>query len=1125
MKNTFNSLSASASTMNAQSSLRRNPDGVLRVTTPVAAACAVICLTLSSAAWAQSTYQPLQPAPISSQQTTPPSVLRGPISGVDYSANAQVARVEVEVEKNDLPADGQSTNQITVRLFDKNGAVLQGEALITIEHSAGRVLIPGAKTDELGPGRLDVDKVTPGVQLKVTNGVGKFNLLAPVEPTDVKIRITAGAAVVNGTVSYLPELRDMIAAGLIEGIVNFKKTSNSVIVPTRIDDGFERELRRWTKEFNDGKGNYGLRTAFFLKGKVKGDMLLTAAFDSDKETNARLLRDIDPNRFYPVYGDSSINGFDAKSRERLYIRLDSGKSYALYGDFSTGDGFSQLTGGGAVAGVKSRNLGAYNRSATGLRGHFEKPNYFVNGFLVDDNQKQLIEEYRGNGTSGPYSVANNSAIENSEKVELITRDKNALSVVKTVQILQRSVDYAFEPFSGRILFKSPIPSIDVNGDPVSIRITYEVEQGGKKFLTYGLDGQVKIGESFEVGGSYVEDKNPTSPYRLSSINAGVRLGKSGSIVLEVANSSSTAYSIGTGSTATSTLTPSGAAGEARNDRKGSAVRLEGNYNEGSLDARGWFMRAERDFYNPAASISEGKQELGLSAKLKLTEALAVYGTAQRNEDTIPANKPGRDAYALGLNWKATDRLTLDGSLRRTQEDAGYAGTSAITSNSGAGGGFYGLGTDVVNPTTGTSVLGSGLNPVVAGGGLNPKDVSASTIRLAADYRATDRWSVNGEVEAGSSDQWRYGLGTAYQLSERSKLYGRFERRTGLTSDASLNSADRSNSFVAGIDNTFASGPTVYSEFRMRDSISSDTAQNRDMQLASGVRNSWNYAEGIVYTGGAEFLKVYNGTAREAFAINGGLDYSVSQLWKFSGRLEFRRVFDDKATAVNDTQDQYLSTLSVARKIDRDWTMLARNYLLYQNNKDGGTKLEDRFQIGAAWRPVDHNRWNALARYEYKTVADKTTSAGVSTNGDNYRSHIISLHGDYHPSRPWWFNGRFALKNTVDKTLPAASQGYTAWLVGGRVTYDITENWDIGLMTSYMYSPQGSAKQWAQGAEVGYLVRQNLWLSAGVNWMGFSDKDLTGSDYTNRGVYLRLRFKFDGTLFQGKDTNVNRALDR
>ena len=118
-----------------------------------------------------------------------------------------------------------------------------------------------------------------------------------------------------------------------------------------------------------------------------------------------------------------------------------------------------------------------------------------------------------------------------------------------------------------------------------------------------------------------------------------------------------------------------------------------------------------------------------------------------------------------------------------------------------------------------------------------------------------------------------------------------------------------------------------------------------------------------------------------------------------------------------------------------------------------------------------------------------------------------------------------MKKTTDKTLPAGQQGYSAWLVGGRLTYDVTENWDVGLMTNYMYSPQGSSMQWAQGAEVGYLLRQNLWLSAGVNWMGFSDAQLTGSEYTNKGVYMRLRFKFDASLFQGKDTDVNRALNR
>ena len=1087
---------------------------------PVVQACVALCAAAASIASAQS-FKPLDPVGISAQQTTPPAVLRGTVSGVDYSANAKVARIAVEIAKDSLPADGQSTNDITVRLFDGKGAPLQGEAFVTIEHSAGRVLINGAKTDELGPGRLDADKVTTGVQLKVVNGVGIFKLMAPVEPTDLKMRITAGSAVAQGTISYLPELREMVAAGLIEGIIGWKKSGSAGIVPVRIDDGFEREIRRWASSFNDGKGNAAVRSAFFLKGKVKGDMLLTMAFDSDKETNGRLLRDIDPNRFYPVYGDSAITGFDAKSRGRLYIRLDSGKSYALFGDFSTGDGFSQLTGGGTVAGAKTRDLGAYNRSATGLRGHYEQSGYFVNGFAFEDKLKQLVEEYRGNGTSGPYSVANNGAVEGSEKVELITRDKNALGIVKSIKTLLRSEDYSFEPFSGRILFKSPIPSIDINGDPVSVRITYEVDQGGPNFWTAGLDGQVKLGEKVEVGGSIVKDNNPVSPYQLASVNAAVRLGESGRISLEVANASSTRYTSGLGAT----LTPSGGVGEVRDDRSGSAVRLEGVYKEGEWDAKAWFARSEKEFYNPAASVSEGRGELGLSARYKLNKDLSVYGLVQRNEDRAVPTEPTRDALALGATWAATDRLSFDFSIRKTREDAGYAGGSSITSNSVTGGGFAGIGAGAVNPSTGTAILGGGLNTTAAGAGLNVNSINSTSLRLGANWQATERVTLNGEIELGNDASRRFAAGANYQLTERSKLYARVETRTGLTSSAALNNNDKSTSLVAGIDNTFASGPTVFSEFRLRDALSGATALDRDMQLASGVRNTWNYAEGIAFTGGVEYLKIFNGTTRNALAVNGGMDYSADPLWRFSGRLEARRVFNDKTTPVNDTQDQYLSTLSVARKIDRDWTLLARNYLLVQNNNDAvagvsGKKLEDRFQIGAAWRPVDHNRWNSLMRYEFKKVSDRSVVAG-----EDYQSHIVSLHGDYHPSRPWWFNGRFALKSTTDKALPAGDQRYTAWLVGGRATYDITENWDIGLMTSLMYSPNGSAKQWAQGAEVGYLMRQNLWLSAGVNWVGFSDKDLTGSDYTNRGVYLRLRFKFDGNLFKGKDTDTNRALNR
>ena len=94
-----------------------------------------------------------------------------------------------------------------------------------------------------------------------------------------------------------------------------------------------------------------------------------------------------------------------------------------------------------------------------------------------------------------------------------------------------------------------------------------------------------------------------------------------------------------------------------------------------------------------------------------------------------------------------------------------------------------------------------------------------------------------------------------------------------------------------------------------------------------------------------------------------------------------------------------------------------------------------------------------------------------------------------------------------------------------MVYDITENWDLGLMAAMQVGQYG-AQQHAMGVEAGYLVQQNLWLSVGYNHTGFAaDRDLAGYEYTREGAFLRLRFKFDQNLFAGGNKNINRALDR
>ena len=172
-------------------------------------------------------------APALAQAAGAPSVFQQAIGPVDYAANSRVARIVVDLDRNGVPADGQSPVRLTLRLFGADGQPVGGTTFATVEASGGRLLLPQARTDELGPGRLDADRVTAGTQVRVENGVAEFTLLAPAEPMEVRLRVTAGRQEAAGTVSFLPELRDMLAVGLIEGVLNLSNRAGSQLAQPR----------------------------------------------------------------------------------------------------------------------------------------------------------------------------------------------------------------------------------------------------------------------------------------------------------------------------------------------------------------------------------------------------------------------------------------------------------------------------------------------------------------------------------------------------------------------------------------------------------------------------------------------------------------------------------------------------------------------------------------------------------------------------------------------------------------------------------------------------------------------------------------------------------------------------
>jgi hypothetical protein len=1056
------------------------------------------------------------------QDANKPQLFRGEQSGINYANNALVGGITVEVDRNAVPADGQGPVKLKVMLTGRDGKPLSQTVFITVEHSGGRVLLPGARTDEFGPRRLDADRSTPGVQLRVDAGVVEFALLAPAEAQDVRIRITAGSEEAAGVISFVPEQRPMVAAGLLEGIVNFR--NGAQLSQPRRNDGFDQDIQNWAREFSGGKNSAAARAAFYLKGMVSGDVLLTAAYDSDKNTRARLLRDVRPDELYPVYGDASLRSFDARSGDRLYVRVDKNKSYALYGDFVTGDGFTQAIGQGAVASLKQRSLGNYNRTATGARVHHEDGGFTGNVFALRDSLRQVVEELASQG-SGPYGLRNNGVLEGSEKVEVIVRDRTQPARIISVRPLTRLVDYTFEPFSGRVLLSSFLASVDDNLNPVSLRVTYEVDQGGTPFWVAGADAQVRLTDGIEVGGSAVTDRNALAPYDLVSGNVTFKLAPRTAVVVEGAQSTSTVNTNPTNQSTAQAL--AGRSGEVR----GKAVRVELAHEGDSTDARVFYGKSSPLFNNLAAPLNGGREEVLVQGGYKLTPELKLTGEVLKSEDRN-AGGGERSQGGIGLRWLATERLTLDASLRAARETVGtqgngslswpYSNTAGLTSSigSGSGGGALGFGNQVVDPATGLPVIQQGGLPNATSRLAAGTKLSSNSVRLGAGFRVTDNFTLGaeGESDVSGDRRRRVALGGDYSVAERTRLYGRLERQSGWVNLGGVSDTGTSaTAVVFGVDSSYLRDTQLFSEYRLRDAIA-----GRDVQQASGVRNSWDVAPGWRVNAAFENLRVVSGQTAPVNAISAGVDWSAHELWRASTKLELRRSGDIASTPDNDTFTTTLWQAMVARKLDRDWTLLARNHLLKTDYAARGDVLQDRAQLGLAYRDTDTNRVNALGKLEFKTETDASNAAVGELRS---RAVIASVNADYHPSRPWWLTGRIAAKSQSDVFEGGVASRFRAALVAGRLVYDLTENWDLSLLAAAQLGGAG-ARQTAYGAEVGYLLRQNLWLSAGVNASGFAgDADLSGYEYTRRGFYLRLRFKFDENLFSGGNPVVNRSLDQ
>lgn len=940
--------------------------------------------------------------------------LRGTVR-IDVVAPGELARLRIELPAATLHADGATATPLTVHVEDRDGIPVTARTPLTLGTSAG--LLRGD----------DLDPREPGLQVFAEQGRVEVALVAPGEPGEALVRVASGVLEGERRVRFLPYLRPLLGVGVVDAVLDWSKLGRGDLVPAHQDDAFDEEIRELLVGEQDDERTAGVRGALFLKGKIKGEVLLTLRVDSEEDRYETLFRDIEPDRFYPVYGDSSTRGFDAQSSSRFYVRVDKGPSYVLYGDFVTEE-LDDAVG-----------LGAYRRGLTGGRGHFERKWISLDAFASYDDKAQIVEEIRGRGIAGPYDLQQGDLLENSELVEILVRDRDQPSLVIEIRSLARFVDYQIDWIAGTLLLREPLPSFDSNLNPMSVRITYEVETGGDNFWVAGASAKVRPVERLQIGASYVEDRNPTDRLELLSGHVAFDIDDRTRAVAEIAQS------------------------ETDEEGTGVAARVDVRHQGRRLDAWAYWVKSQSEFSNPSSLYLSGRTELGLRSTYRVDDRTSLVGHAIWTEDEeLGGERRGVEAYvdrALG-QW-------LRGEL----------------------------GLRYVNETADAASFDTAVDSIT------PNEYVSARVRLGAPLPWWPRLTVFGEYEQAVTDLGARVLaaGGELQVLNRTRLYARHEFISSLGSAFALNDEQDRNVTLFGIESDTIRNTSAFTEYRV-----SDVIGGRDAEAAIGLRNRWTVARGLTVNTAAERVQSVTGDELEdddATAFSIGAAFTRSPLWKATGRVEYR---------LGETQNAFLSTFGVAAKLDESWSILGRN-LLYMNgiqqDRSGGDDVVQRFQVGLAYRPTDTNRWNALGRYEIKYEDDS------EDDFDSHRLvHVVSTHLDYQLSPRLRSNGRYAVKWAQELAGDPDDEAL-GQLVAARLTYDVATRWDVGLIGSAHLTGPLEAVDWGLGAEVGYLLGKNVWVAAGYNFFAFEDDDLVDGDYSDPGVYLRLRAKFDEDLFQ------------
>ncbi len=358
---------------------------------------------------------------------------------------------------------------------------------------------------------------------------------------------------------------------------------------------------------------------------------MTLAYDSNGHSDNSLGQQIDPNKYYTLYGDGAEQRYDAQSQSKLYVKLERADFMALFGDFDTGLDHTELT--------------RYTRRMNGARGEYFGDRVRLQGFAAQTNQGFVRDQLRGDGTSGEYQLSNGGLVINSETIHIQVRDRFHSEVVVSESTLTRFIDYSIDFDRGTLIFKQPVPYQDNLFNPVYIVAEYEIGGAGAadEIVGGGRAGYRFGSGDNEVGVTYVHDGAAGTGGDLTGADVRVELPAASVLTLEAATTET----------------------DQHGTSNGYLAQVE--HTSGDLVGRAYAREQQENFgLGQQPATEAGTRKVGAEGEYRLTETL-VARMETFQQTNLEADRERKVAQSQLVYQQGP--LQVDGGLRAVREEA------------------------------------------------------------------------------------------------------------------------------------------------------------------------------------------------------------------------------------------------------------------------------------------------------------------------------------------------------------------------------------------------------------------------------------------------------------------------